>query len=98
MLANYGYKDGSGDFFITVDTERCDGCGDCVPACPAHVFELRENDFDLDSLTPIAAVTEEQSKKLKYACGPCKPAHGYAQRELPCVKACGAKQAIAHSW
>ena len=27
MLANYGYKDASGDFFITIDTDKCDGCG-----------------------------------------------------------------------
>jgi len=27
MKANYGYKDGSGDFFITIDTEE-DNCGE----------------------------------------------------------------------
>ncbi len=32
MLANYGYKDGSGDRFITIDTGKCDGCGPCKPA------------------------------------------------------------------
>jgi len=33
MLANYGYKDASGDFFITLDTDKCNGCGDCVKRC-----------------------------------------------------------------
>ena len=28
MKANYGYKDGSGEFFITLDTDRCTACGD----------------------------------------------------------------------
>lgn len=97
MLANYGYKDGSGEFFIVVDTEKCDGCGACVPACTAGVFHLVENEYDIDSEKPIAAVTSEHSKKLKYSCASCKPAHGYAQRDLPCVKACG-PNAIAHSW
>ena len=46
MLANYGYKDGSGDFFITIDTDKCDGCGDCVPACPAGCFEVGEDPND----------------------------------------------------
>jgi hypothetical protein len=27
MLPNYGYKDASGDFFVTIDTDKCDGCG-----------------------------------------------------------------------
>jgi ferredoxin len=62
-----------------VDTDRCDGCGDCLPACPAQVFELVENEFDLDALTPLAAVKADHSKKLKYSCGPCKPAAGYVR-------------------
>ncbi|MBW1798692.1 MAG: 4Fe-4S binding protein, partial [Deltaproteobacteria bacterium] len=44
MLANYGYKDASGDFFITIDTDKCDGCGDCVSACPVDVFEVMDED------------------------------------------------------
>ena len=31
MIANYGYKDGSGDWFISIDTDRCNGCGKCCP-------------------------------------------------------------------
>ena len=97
MLAHYGYKDGSGDFFITVDTELCDGCGDCVEACPADVLELVENEFDIEAETPIVAVTAEHSKKIKYSCAPCKPAAGYSVAELPCVKAC-TPVALDHSW
>ena len=97
MLAHYGYKDGSGDFFITVDTELCDGCGDCVEACPADVLELVENEFDIEAETPIVAVTAEHGKKIKYSCAPCKPAAGYSVAELPCVKAC-TPAALDHSW
>ena len=46
MIANFGYKDGSGEFFITIDTDKCNGCGDCIPVCPAGVLEIRENEFD----------------------------------------------------
>lgn len=95
MIANFGYKDGSGEYFITIDTDKCNGCGDCVPVCPAGVLEIRENDFDPLSEDKMAAVTEEHRKKIKYSCAPCKPS-GY-RPELPCVTACE-PDAITHSW
>ena len=91
MLAMYGYKDGSGDYFITIDTDKCDGCGDCVPACPYGVFEIIVDDYDDE----VAAVRGDQKNKLKYTCNPCKP-EGISE-ELPCV-ACCAQDAISHSW
>jgi ferredoxin len=97
MFANYGYKDGAGEFFITVDTDKCTGCGDCAKVCPAGVFELVEDEFDLDAEAPVAAVANEHAKKIKYSCGPCKPALGYTTANLPCVKACE-PGAIDHSW
>ncbi len=27
---------------ITVDKEKCNGCGTCVDTCPAGVFELKD--------------------------------------------------------
>jgi Fe-S-cluster-containing hydrogenase component 2 len=96
MLANYGYKDGSGDFFITIDTDKCNGCGDCVPTCPASVFEVVDEDPN-DPLReePVALVAADKKKKIKYECNPCKPS---AERPpLPCVEACKLG-AISHSW
>ena len=97
MLANYGYKDGSGDFFIVIDTDKCTGCGDCVPACPAGVLVLIEDEFDIDAESEVAAVAKDHAKTLKYSCAPCKPAAGYTTSALPCVKSC-APGAIDHSW
>ncbi len=96
MLANYGYSDGSGSYFITIDTDKCDGCGDCVPTCPASCFEMLTNDpNDPLSDRPVAAVVHDKVKKLKYECGPCKhPSH---RPPLPCVEAC-TNGAICHSW
>lgn len=95
MLANYGYKDGSGEYFITIDTDRCTGCGDCVPVCPAGVLELVEDEFDPLAEALVAAVREEHRKAIKYSCGPCKPVTD--RPPLPCVAACE-PGAIAHSW
>jgi ferredoxin len=96
MLANYGYKDASGDFFITIDTDKCDGCGDCVTACPAEIFLVVDEDPN-DPLRdgPVAMVADEKKKKLKYECGPCKPVS--IRPSLPCVESCKA-EAIFHSW
>jgi ferredoxin len=95
MIANYGYKDGSGDFFISIDTDKCDGCGDCVTACPYGVFVTGEDENDPFREEPVAMVIAEHRKKIKYSCAPCKPSTG--ERNLPCVSACK-PDAIAHSW
>ena len=96
MLANYGYKDASGAFFITIDTDKCDGCGNCAPACPASIF-LVVNEDPNDPLRdePVAMVVDDKKKKLKYECNPCKPS--VDRQPLPCVEACRTG-AISHSW
>jgi len=95
MIANYGYRDGSGTYLISVDTDKCDGCGKCVEACPYAVLEVVSNPYDPIEGGMIVVVTEAQRKKIKYTCMPCKPASG--KRELPCILSCPT-QAVSHSW
>ena len=95
MLANYGYKDGSGEFYITVDTDKCTGCGECVTACPVKVLVTVADESDPFREIPVAVVTEEHRKKIKYSCASCKPVAG--RKELPCIFSCQLK-AIRHSW
>ncbi len=93
MLANYGYKDGSGEFFITVDTDCCVVCGGhpCIVACPAGVLEIMVDDYD----DRVCAVKEEHRKRIKYSCAACRPVSD--RPPLPCVAACP-PGALAHSW
>ena len=91
MKVHYGYTDASGDYFLTVDGRVCDGCGKCVPACPAAVLEMGKTDHGV----PQAMVKELVRKKLAVVC----PGHKLckSQREVTCETACP-KQAITHSW
>jgi len=93
MIANYGYQDGSGDFFISIDTDHCVNCREkpCISACPEQVLELFENDYEDE----VVVVREEHRKKIKYSCAACKPSNG--DRNLPCRQACQSG-AIKHSW
>jgi len=60
----YGYNDATGDYYITVDEAKCDGCGKCVNACPAAVFELTHE----NGRKPVTRVKETARKRLSIVC------------------------------
>jgi len=95
MIANFGYKDGAGEFFITIDTDKCNGCGDCIPVCPADVLEIMENEYDPLADDKMIVVKEEHRKKIKYSCAPCKSVDSIGKE--PCIEVCELN-AITHSW
>ena len=97
MIANYGYEDGSGFYYITIDGDLCAQCSSrsCVAACPQGVYAIEMDDYD----DLVAVVTETARKRLREACAPCKGRNGdgAAKRQPPCASACPAG-AIRHSW
>jgi NAD-dependent dihydropyrimidine dehydrogenase PreA subunit len=95
MHAHYGYEDGSGRFYIVVDTDRCNACAECVAVCPAKLLTLQEE--EPCEARMVAAINDRQRNDLKTACSACKPARGFSHAALPCIRACAAG-ALQHSW
>lgn len=81
-IANYGYTDGSGDWYVSVDSEKCNACKKCLATCPQQMFEMAEDDYG----DTVVVVKDEYRKKVKYDCAPCHPAGGGASQ--PCILAC----------
>lgn len=91
MITHYGYADGSGEYYIIIDTDRCDGCGECVKVCPNGVFEIALDDYD----KAVAHVKEGITKSIHYICPGYH--HKCADQENNCHKACS-QDAISHTW
>jgi Fe-S-cluster-containing hydrogenase component 2 len=94
MIANYGYKDGSGEYYISIDTDKCITCPvgrACLSACPKQMFETMTDDYDDE----VVWIRQSNRRTLAYDCVACKPSGGYTS--LPCSTAC-TPGAIKHSW
>ncbi len=64
MEAHYGYADGLGDYFIVIDTDKCNSCGECVSVCPSHLFATATDDYG----KVVVTVPELLTKKVGYLC------------------------------
>lgn len=97
MIANYGYEDGSGFYYISIDTDFCAQCErrPCVAACPQSVLEIEMDDYD----DLVAIVAERARKRLRELCSTCKDRNGGGGNEqrMPCTAACPSG-ALRHSW
>ena len=97
MIANYGYEDGSGYYYITIDGDLCTTCPThaCVDACPQRVYAVESDDYD----ELVAVVTEKARKRLRDLCAACKSRNGCGgmEHKLPCTLACPVG-ALRHSW
>lgn len=86
MIANYGYQDASGEYYIIIDTDKCNGCGECANVCPKSIIEMITDDYD--ELVPM--VKEELSHRIGYICEASDCVY-------KCQKVC-TEDAITHSW
>jgi Fe-S-cluster-containing hydrogenase component 2 len=92
VITHYGYIDGSGEYFISIDSDKCNDCRKCVENCPQSALELVTEFIDLEDKT-VAAVSELHRKKIRYTCAECNPQNN----KTPCVLAC-AQGAIRCVW
>jgi NAD-dependent dihydropyrimidine dehydrogenase PreA subunit len=86
MIAYHGFKDGSGEWFLIIDTDRCNGCGKCTEVCPGRALEVGSDSDDPFREEPVARVKDEERENLRYTCAPCKPAYG--ETPAPCIVSC----------
>ena len=91
MIVYYGYSDAQGEFRISVDTERCDGCGYCIAVCPESLFEVKLDDYD----EMKAAIKAEAINKLGYLCPGALACARNQQKN--CHDVCP-HEAMTHSW
>jgi ferredoxin len=80
-----------GEFYITIDGERCTGCELCVAACSRGVLEMWTDDYD----DYVVKVVDKEKKQISYTCTACTPDSKAQVR--PCHAACE-PGAISHSW
>ena len=92
MIANYGFEDGTGTYYISIDENKCEDClnRQCLSVCPGQIFRTEENDWGDE----IVCVKAELRHQLNSLCAECKRG---GQKAPPCVAACS-HQAIAHTW
>lgn len=93
MKANYGYLDATGEYYLTVDTERCNGCSECLKVCPQQVLELYEDDDGEEKVR----VKEALVKKLGFLCSGHRLREAKSGCGLACEKVC-LTGALEHSW
>jgi len=91
VIINYGYKDGSGEYFLAVDSGKCDACGKCIPACPAGALEMTTVFADLED-RPVVGVKESARKSLRNLCSSCDHSG-----KAPCETSCPCS-AIKVTW
>ncbi len=58
---------------VTVDKDKCDGCGLCVEVCPTSVFELKNGK---------AEVVDQSKCMLCYGCMPLCPREAIKVEDL----------------
>jgi len=91
MIIHYGYEDGSGAYYVSIDAEKCNACNACIEICPQKAIVLDTVMIDIEDKR-VAVIDETQRKKIKYICALC-----HRNKDVRCVQACE-KGAVTATW
>ncbi|MDR2203558.1 MAG: 4Fe-4S binding protein [Nitrososphaerota archaeon] len=86
MITYYGYTDGSGAFYVVINSDKCNGCRNCIKQCPKNLLQIASIFIDLDD-KPVVAIKPEHCNNIKYLCAQCNP----KQNQTPCITSCPTK-------
>lgn len=91
MIIHYGYEDGSGSYYVSIDAEKCNTCGACIDTCPEKIIKEDLVMIDIEDKR-VAVIGDAFRRKIKDTCGMCHKAGN-----VRCVQAC-TMGAIATTW
>lgn len=87
---NYGYSDGTGTYYITIDSGKCDSCAACVNTCPNTLLALSN-----ENGKTAAVIKPEMRKKISQSCPGISTCRNHIEKT--CQSVCK-NNAISHSW
>ena len=90
VKTQYGYEDGTGTYYISIDGGLCSGCGRCVDVCPAQVLVMNQ-----DHGQATAEIKESVRKKITLFCPGFKACN---ERNMVNCRTVCKENAIDHSW
>jgi len=61
---HYGYSDGTGEYFIAIDYNKCDDCSECIKGCPAGIFSQGSGTAG----QPAIIIKQETARRLSSLC------------------------------
>lgn len=91
MIIHYGYEDGSGRYYVSIDAEKCTMCGACITACPQKIIKSDLVMIDIDDKL-VAVIDDASRKRIKDTCGMC-----HKDGNVACVLTCNLG-AISATW
>ncbi|MCL2257868.1 MAG: 4Fe-4S binding protein [Nitrososphaerota archaeon] len=92
MISYYGYSDASGEYYIAIDSNKCNACQKCVTQCPQNALQIIPMFIDLDD-KPVVTVKENQCNKIRYICTQqCNP----EKNQTKCTTTCPTQAITCH--